>query len=972
MKPWGRGRRTGLLARGLGFAIVLAGGLAPLNAQQVEGYGHKHWDVEEGAPSEIRAIAQTKDGFLWLGSSNGLYRFDGLTFEKIEPSIYDRRQSNQITALAAAPDGALWVGYDYGGVGVYRNGRLVPANATPRPHGSVAAIAVHPDGDVWISAQSSYGSELRHFHEGRWRVHDKTGWLGDEPIQGIFVASDGALWIAEYPSIRRLAPGASRPETLSVKVGYAATFAEDAQGHVWLLSSLGLQRLNGPGDRRLIGTDHQSGGLYGQRSLLFEDGMAWIAGNQQGLVREALDGKPSGSREAIHVRSIALFRDREGTIWGGGPDGLVNYIRSPVIGQPLAGSATTGFVTGTDGSLYVGTDAGVYRIDDGAPRLILKSPEVNTLCTGPDRLMVVAGDGLHLKRAGQWTRYPEPVAPFVSGGCAIDPAGNIWTSTAIAGIFRLNGGRWSQEKSWPQANFLINDGPGRFYASQALRALFLLEPGKSRTIWQADDMAVGYVKLIKRIGGHVYVGGEKGLARYDGRRFQTLESREHPWLSGITGLAIERDDAWVIASGGIARLSARDLDRAFAAPANPLPHQIIGASLGVAARSSAYMANDAVFDAQGRAWFVTNRGIHVIDPSRIRRNLVPPPVSIRDLVANGMNYGQARATLPAGTSRIQIDYVALSLTDPTKNSYRYRLDGVDASWIEAGPRRQASYTGLGPGTYRFQVIAANSDGVWNRTGAGMTITIKPFFWQTLWCKAVLLLVAILLLWTFVRWRIRLAANVTRNRIEDRLAVREHIAQELHDTLLQGFQGLVLRFQSILERLPPGGVARAELEATLERADDVLQDARDRVRFLRERTEPVDLRPMLSKIADEVLDGHMAWTVSEFGRTRAVCAPVADDIDRIASEALFNALRHSQARKVAIRILHDAAHVTISIADDGVGIEDEVKRLGQRDGHYGLVGMRERAARLGATLSLLDRETAGTEVRLIIPARVAYR
>ncbi len=956
-------------------ACALACGQSQAAAQQIPGYTHRHWDVEEGSPADIRAIAQTRDGFLWLGTSNGLYRFDGLAFEKVAPETFNQWRSNQITALAAAPDGALWVGYDFGGVGVFRDGRLRDANAERRPRGSVSDIIVARDGDVWVSVNGSAGSELRRLHQGRWQTYTRKDWLQPEPIQSIYQARDGTLWFAQFHSILRLAPGATHPEKIAEQVGFATSFAEDANGTLWLLSSIGLQRLSAPRSLIRFESDGPSAGGAGKRSLLFEDGLAWMAGHQEGIIRLSNLKTLPGGRDVIPVRSRVLFRDREGTIWGGGPDGLVNYIRSPVLKADLPGTPTTGFVAGpgTDAPTYLATDAGIYRLSGNGAQLVRKALYVTALCAGPNDVLLAPSLKRHqLKRGETWTSYAGPAGISGVSDCAIDPAGIAWVTVPSQGLFRLTDGTWQLQKGWPGAQLMLSDGKDGFYLSRPMHALLHATPGSVQTLWQDEQIKIGFIRVIKKLGNLLYLGGEKGLARYDGSRFVSLESRYNPWLSGISGIALGPQDAWLIGSEGIFRVARSDFDKAFDAPTAVLPHQMIGAGLGLNSRSFAYVTNDAAIDKAGYPWFATSRGVVRIDPARIVRNLVPPPVSIRSLEANGQIFAASNMTLPAGTTRVQFDYVALSLTDPGANSYRYKLGGIDENWVDAAGRRQATYTGVPPGTYRFQVIAANADGVWNKAGAVISVTILPFFWQTWWFKTALFLIFAVLLWALVQWRMRAASEATRVRIEDRLAVREHIAQELHDTLLQGVQGLVLRFQSILHRLPGDHPVRAEFETTLERADDVLQEGRDRVRYLREETEPVELAPMLSGIARQVLRTELRWAIRETGTPRPVCAPVADDISRIASEAMFNALRHAGAGMVSIRIANSRDGVAISISDDGVGIDEMVRRAGKKEGHYGLVHMRERSQRLGASFRISEARPHGTEISLAIPARIAYR
>jgi signal transduction histidine kinase len=350
---------------------------------------------------------------------------------------------------------------------------------------------------------------------------------------------------------------------------------------------------------------------------------------------------------------------------------------------------------------------------------------------------------------------------------------------------------------------------------------------------------------------------------------------------------------------------------------------------------------------------------------------LPPLVQITRFAANGETVKGEGARLPAGTSRIQLEFAALSLIDAKQNRFRVKLEGADADWVDINNQREASYLGLRPGQYTFRVIAANSDGVWNTEGASLTFSIAPYFWQTWWFRTLAALLALAVVGAMVRWRFLVATAQTRLRVEAQLGERERIARDIHDTLLQGFQGLMLRFQAAVQTLPPTDAVRAELETVLEMGDDVLIEGRDRIGALRRDAKPVDLCSMITPLAQRVLGSRFDWDVDQQGEPRLVCAPVADEIYQIASEAFANVDRHSGARDVRVLIKYGHDALMVEVLDDGVGLPPAVRETGSKEGHYGLVGMRERAAQIGGAITVLNRRGGGCQVRLTIPSAVAY-
>jgi signal transduction histidine kinase len=473
--------------------------------------------------------------------------------------------------------------------------------------------------------------------------------------------------------------------------------------------------------------------------------------------------------------------------------------------------------------------------------------------------------------------------------------------------------------------------------------------------------------------GDVLIGSASGLARIHKGRIQVLRAH-YPWLKDVTGIVeTPQGETWVLASRGIARLSSRDLAAAFEDSGHPLQPVIFDSKDGLLPFSPFYPDNSAVRGGDGRLWFVTPEGIVWIDPAHLARNTLPPPVLIRALTAHGQRYiDPHNLTVAAGVSGIEIDYTAPSLSIPERVRFRYRLAGVDADWIDPGTRRQAFYTNLGPGTYRFQVIAVNNDGVWNRAGARLTITIPPTFLQSIWFKLLCALVLGGLLWLALSLHLRRVATRLQAGLEVRLAERERIARELHDTLLQGFQGLVMRFQGIANRIPSDQPLRTLVDQALDRADTVLVDGRNRVHELRTATDAGNLEQSLIAAAGEcTADPSARFALTVEGRQRTLHPIVREEIQRIGAEAIRNAFQHARGTRVDVTIAYHVFELRLDVRDDGVGLPSDVARTGKREGHFGLTGMRERAARIGGALTIVSREGAGTEVLLSIPGRGAY-
>jgi signal transduction histidine kinase len=315
----------------------------------------------------------------------------------------------------------------------------------------------------------------------------------------------------------------------------------------------------------------------------------------------------------------------------------------------------------------------------------------------------------------------------------------------------------------------------------------------------------------------------------------------------------------------------------------------------------------------------------------------------------------------------------LSLARPERVRFRYRLEGFEPQWVEAGTRRQAFFTNLDPGSYRFRVIAANEHGVWNESGAALDILIPPKFVQTRIFVILCALTAVIVLWFAYLMRVRHITARERSRLGERIDERERIARELHDTLLQGIHGLILKFQAATDQIPTDLPARGAMEAALDRADQVLIEGRDRVKDLRSASELADDLPRaIAKAGEQLLqDQTIHFGVIVEGTARPLHPIVNEETLRIACEALANASQHAKASRIEVEVIYERRELRLRFRDDGIGIDNEILSAGGRDGHWGLAGMRERAKKIRGQLEIWSRAGAGTEIELHVPGAMAY-
>ncbi|WP_245156787.1 sensor histidine kinase [Lysobacter arenosi] len=961
-------------------------------------YVHQRWLDGSEAPAPVVAMAQGREGFLWLATGDGLFRFDGSRFEQLLPEADGRRHELPSTVLVTR-NGDVWTNFLSSlRFAIYRQGvlRILDTGMAPS---RIVQMAEGSDGSIW-ALTASYDAEVLRYHDGMWRRYSAADGLPKSNSTNMLVADDGALWIACSTGIVRLAAGADRFEMVSPTP--LARVSKDPQGRIWLSQQDRVYAITGAGGRDApdgAGAYHLDNVKLRGAPLFDREGNLWLTTRHDGVKRLTMadadqnssgDGAESFTSEdglSADVTTQAM-EDREGNIWVATEGGLDKFRPATLISEPaLTSPAVFGdkLLVGADGSVYIGQARIVYRARPGhKPEPIVRDVvEPESLCEASDGAL--------------WIGLPEQIQVWANGSvrrvierpdraghhnfiydCAFDAEGGFWISASGSGVHRFQNGRW--QTMFPpgdHADFypttMVRSPTGGIIVQSGNRLISFDGAQRTRTplLFGGGDISVLTLHVADDA---VFAAGSFGLSRYRAGGAETALASNASLGSRINGVVdTPEGDIWLAYPRSLVRLRRAELERALSQGQLPPPSLSLGPGDGLVSRPHSHSQRSIVRGGDGRVWVATETGTLWMDPARIVRNPLPPSIAIRSLIGDArMYHDPASLTLPAATSKIEIDFAVLSFADPRHVRVRYMLDGFDRAWVDPGPRRQAFYTNLAPGKYRFRVIAANSDGVWNRNGTSLEFEIRPAFVQTKWFVLLCAFVTILVLWGLYRLRVVQVTARIRSRLEERTQERERIARELHDTLLQGVQGLILRFQAAADRIPHENGSKRQLEAALDAADKVVVDARDRVWDLRGHETTADLGERVEQlVAETPFDPPIPVRIVLEGRARAVDPLVAAEVAKIVREALLNVSYHARASTAEIAIGYDARHLAIRMRDDGRGIPEQVMATGRKEGHFGMVGMRERADRIGGSLTISSVDGGGTEVLLTLPARLAF-
>lgn len=952
-------------------------------------FHHSAWTLKQGAPGQVTALAQSTDGYLWCATQSGVFRFDGVSFERVRPA--QPFPTENASALLAAADGSVWIGFRYGVVSHLDGERVRHYDDDDGlPTGSVFGLAQDSDGTLWAATWQG----LARLDGERWSLVGADWAYPGERAHALMVDRDGTLWVASDHALAFLPRGAARFGTLAMPIGRVSRIAQAPDGQLWIAESDGgvrpVQR-DGEPAARASGIAAAAGGL-----LFDRHGSLWAATLGEGIARIARPGESAAVQHLAREQGLsadslrAVIEDREGNLWFGSSLGIDRLRRSHVIAAPVP-------VGGNEFSIAADADGGLWLGSRNRPLMRLKDDRLQR-SDGPSGITAMLRDGervLFGGAGGIWTaeqgrvrqlaRLPASVGNSGVQALAVDETGAIWASLNVPGLYRWHQGEWSHvlDEAFPTraTPLIVRAEPGGVMWMGFARNRLVRRQGERFALYSSEQgLDVGNVTALAHCLDGLCIGGERGLAYHDGSGVRMLDAADGSLLRGVTGLVSDhRGDLWVNGALGIVRVPATSLRSAVADSAAAAGHRLervqrLDHRDGLtSAPSQLRPLHSAVLADDGRLWFAQISSVAWIAPDQLLRNPLPPPVLIRSVSAQNELWSPATLPiLPPHTASVAIDYTATSLGIPERVQFRYRLDGVDADWQDAGMRRQAIYTQLSPGDYRFRVTAANEDGVWNEQGAELRFSIAPPFYRTHWFVLVCLAAAFLALRGLFALRLAQERARLRSRLRERHRERERIARELHDTLLQGFQGLILRFQAIGNRLPPDDPLHAMMEQALDRAEDALVEGRERVRKLRDPQQP-DLSAAVEQIVER-LDGldRVAFRVRVEGEPRVLVPAVQEELLCIVREAVINALRHAQATTIQVEICYSWRRLVVAISDDGRGLAPERLAERARAGRYGLTGIRERAANIGARLQLLSRPGAGTAVVLSLRTSLAYR
>jgi signal transduction histidine kinase/ligand-binding sensor domain-containing protein len=961
-------------------------------------YAHTAWRMQDGALNSTPwTIVQTPEGYIWVGTADGILQFDGVHFGRWMPGNGQQLPNSEVLRLRRTRDGSVWIS----ALGVLSRwkGKMLKNYATGSRAGP-DALAEDIDGKVWLAKASAPPGanalcrvgdndlECLGAAEGLPSFHANAS-LGDR---------DGTLWVGGDTLLMHWAHGAPtfyRPPGLAANVGTIGIYAlaPSTDGGVWVGigkagPGLGLQRIvNGRWQSFDTPAFHGSSvavlSLYADR-----EGALWVGTYERGIYRihgEVVDHfDHTNGLSGDYINDIA--EDSEGNLWVVTSQGVDRFADTPVasmsVGEGLCSTESASVLASRDGSIWAGGDGALTRLYNGRTTCFRKGHElpgsqVTSLFEDhAGRLWVGLDQGLWVYERGQFhqvTRMDSRPIGLVTG-IAEDTEQRVWITGAGPPriLMRVENLRVREDVLEPPVpRRVVADPTGGLWLGLFNGDLAHLRDG--RAIVHAFKHPEGTLinQLFPEADGSIIAATSSGLIGWRNGKALTLTQRNGLPCEQVYAIAFdERGDLWLYMNCALGVLARADFLAWKQNPDIAVTIRTLDALDGVRPSPAAFVAAARSLD--GRLWFANSVSLQFVDTKHLRQNTVPPPVYIEQVIADRTAYpAQGILQLPPRTRDLEIDYVGLSFVAPQKVRFRYRLHGRDDVWQEPGTRRQAFYNDLRPGQYSFQVIASNNDGVWNDVGASLSLVVSPAWYQTKLFLAGCFVSAALLLLLLHRLRMSHAVSDLNARFDERLAERTRIAREFHDTLLQTIEGSKLVADDALDQPADPARMRRAVEQLSEWLSRAIQEGRAALQSLRtSTTETNDLAEGLRRATDECrMFSPMKTSLRVQGEAREMHPVVRDEVYRIVYEAIRNACVHSKASELAVELKY-AQDLSISVSDNGIGIPQLLISQG-KNGHYGLQGMRERADRIGGKLKVTSSANSGTEITIVIPGRIVF-
>ena len=988
-------------------------------------YAHTAWKIREGfSKGAIGPFAQTSDGYLWLGTEFGLLRFDGVRNVEWQPPGGSSLPNDNVRVLLAGRDGALWIG-TRAGLAKLQGGRLT---TYPRLDGAfINGLVEDREGTVWVSVQARGSGWVCAIRAANVRCDGGDGRLAPGSLHE---DSRGNLWVAAASGLWRWKPGppSAYPLPNPIRDGLQV-LAEGASGALVVATRPGIAQVSTERVEALP-IPPLPPNLRTTAVLCDREGSLWIGTFDAGIVHvhEGRTDFFARSDGLSGDRVERLFEDREGNVWVATSEGVDRFralaAATSSVGRGL-GSGVGAVLADRDGNVWISTRASLDRFRHGHWTVYSSLREPSSNPRSARSAQTATDESIMLKG------FPDSA----DGSLLQDSHGRLWLGTYLGALGYLEGERFVPVAGVPAGpiDSIVEDSEGRVWIAHRDSCLIWISPGgevrsmpwtsigssgrasrlapdpSHRGLWlgfqsggvvhfvdgrvsaayaAGDGLVKGQVTALYVDGdGTLWVGTQAGLGRVKDGRIATLDNAGGLPCDGVLGIVADDDGSlWLYMTCGLVRIARAELDAWASAidrgsgARRTIRATVLGSADGVRSVGSLGTASPHIAKStDGTLWVVTWDGVTMVDPRRLPYNKLPPPVHVEQVVADRKPYdASAPLSLPPLVRDLQIDYTALSFVAPEKVLFRYKLEGRDRDWQDAGTRRRAFYPDLPPGNYRFRVTACNNSGVWNEEGASLQFSIAPAYWQTEWFRALCVLAFVALLYALYWLRVRQLARTFNMTLDARVNERTRIARELHDTLLQSFHGLLLRFQTALKLLPPGATeARDVLTSAIRQTAAAITEGCDAVQGLRtSATESNELVEAIRSLGEELSaeggnENPPSVRIEARGEPRTLHPIVRDEIFRVAGEVLRNAFRHAQANQIEVDLRYDARQLRLCVRDDGKGIDPKMLSAGGPEGHFGLRGIRERAKHMGGQLTVWSALDTGTEIELSIPAAQAY-